>query len=365
MEEQQLDAFFVAHHFYPVTVNAAGLRAYRFKANESQETACFFVVVYFCENTFWFQERQENIARQIKNKYGQNGEIPVYLLSIAATDKPQEARNIFREGQKYWVLDTRCRRLMLYEEQGDFCGLKKPLEEALFSGNIFSNSDSRDILEQSQKQNNTEQFNIHPVLCNIAIIIINIAIFLAFELFGNSAKGQLLYSRGALDAERVIENKEYYRVFTYMFLHSGMDHLANNMLILWFLGNHLERQAGHIKFLILYFTTGILAGVASMSYNIYIGRHVVCVGASGAIFGVVGAVAVNIFLYRKKVGELTARKMFLFLVLSLYGGFTSQGVDNMAHIGGVISGMILGFIVSKTAMSKQSHHLFKQQPPEQ
>ncbi len=365
MEEQQLDAFFLAHHFQPVTVNAAGLRAYRFDAYESQKTACFFVVVYFCENMFWFRERQENIARQIKNKYSQNGIIPVYLLSIAATDKPQEARELFREGEEYWILDTRRRRLMLYEKQGDFCGLKKPLEEALFSGSILSGADSKNVLEENQKSNNTEGFNIHPILGNTAIIIINIAVFLAFELFGRSVKGQLLYSRGALDAERVIKNQEYYRLLTCMFLHSGMDHIVNNMLILWFLGGYLERQAGHIKFLILYFATGILAGIASMSYNIYIGRHVVSVGASGAIFGVVGAVAVNIFLHRKEAKELTARKMFLFLVLSIYGGFTTQGIDNVAHIGGAISGMVLGFIISRREMSKQSRHLFRSQPPKQ
>ena len=69
------------------------------------------------------------------------------------------------------------------------------------------------------------------------------------------------------------KNIDCYRLLTCMFLHSGMDHIVNNMLILWFLGGYLERQAGHIKFLILYFATGILAGIASMSYNIYIGRH--------------------------------------------------------------------------------------------
>lgn len=189
--------------------------------------------------------------------------------------------------------------------------------------------------------------------CNLLLVVINIIVFLVAELCYSFTDIDLI-ERGALSADYVWQDGEYYRLITCMFLHAGMSHLVNNMLILWFLGDTLEKQIGHIKFLLIYFSTGILAGIASMGYNNSIGRSVVCVGASGAIFGVVGAVAFLILAHRGRMAGLTTRQIVLFIILSLYGGFTSSGVDNVAHIGGLLAGVAEALVLYMTGVVGKS-----------
>lgn len=343
MTEQQFDSFFWGRGFRSVNVNAAGIRVYQSGSEEAD--GCFLVLTYFAGGAHSLtREQQENVSRQICGAYERECRGPVQLLNIVVTEEPAKARLLFAEGERFWVVDAAGGRLMLYEEQGDFCGLKGPLEKAVFElGN-----------PEPERENKMPVSRIlRKSICNIMLIAVNIFVFLAAELWMDQENAWLLYKHGALAAENVAQQHEYYRLITYMFLHSGIDHLINNMLILWFLGNHLEGQAGHLRYLIFYFGTGILAGIASMSYNIIIERHVVCVGASGAIFGVVGAVAANILLHRGRVEELTARQMLLFVVLSLYGGLTSQGVDNAAHIGGLVAGLLLGFVLLQKSVTKE------------
>ncbi|MDE7297745.1 MAG: rhomboid family intramembrane serine protease, partial [Lachnospiraceae bacterium] len=324
MTEQQFDSFFAEQGFRSVEVNAAGLRVYL--SDDAETNGCSLAVVYFTGGAHSLtREQQENVGRQLREAYGQKEGRPVQLLNILVTDLPAKARSLFAEGERCWVVDTAGGRLMLYEEQGDFCGLRAPLETAVFEER---NQAEREAMPEKGSAARTAVQVLRRCPCNIALIAVNILVFLAAELSGGWENTWLLYEHAALIPEKTAWQQEYYRLLTYMFLHGGIDHLINNMLVLWFLGNHLEKQAGHLRYLLLYFGTGILAGIASMSYNIHIERYVVCVGASGAIFGVVGAVAMNILLHRGKVEELTAKQMLLFVVLSLYGGFTSQGVDN-------------------------------------
>ena len=160
-----------------------------------------------------------------------------------------------------------------------------------------------------------------------------------------------MLGRGALSWYFVFEKKEYYRVLTSMFMHSDLEHLFNNMLVLYFVGNNLERAAGKIRYLFLYFGTGILAGLASISYNMWkeggqflVGNSVFSVGASGAIFGVVGAMLFIVVINRGRIADISTRQMVLFVVFSLYGGVTNTQIDQVAHIGGFLAGIVLAAI---------------------
>ncbi|MDE7325843.1 MAG: rhomboid family intramembrane serine protease [Lachnospiraceae bacterium] len=220
----------------------------------------------------------------------------------------------------------------MYEGQEDFDSLRSGLEDILYQP--FSNK---------REPADGQHFTISP--CNTLLVTANILIFFLCEIFGSTLDTEFLLEHGALNYQRVVVFKEYYRLFSYMFLHGGIQHLFNNMLILWFLGDNLEKQMGHVKYLFLYFASGILAGFASMSYNGSIGRFVVCVGASGAIFGVSGALAYIVLVNRGHVENLKVRQMLLFIALSLYGGFSSQGVDNVAHVGGLVAGVFLALLL--------------------
>lgn len=184
---------------------------------------------------------------------------------------------------------------------------------------------------------------------NLGIVIANAVVFLVLLLWersmtegsfhGNSTL--FFMEHGALYGPKVFEG-EWYRLITYMFLHSGMDHIVNNMLILYFIGNALERYLGKIKYLFLYFSSGILAGIGSIVYNT---SYPVCVGASGAVFGVSGALAYLVIVNKGNLEGLTKKRMLAFLGLSVYGGLINQSVDNAAHITGLLAGFVLAVLL--------------------
>lgn len=100
------------------------------------------------------------------------------------------------------------------------------------------------------------------------------------------------------------------------------------------------KEIGSFKFLLIYFVSGIGANLISLAMDFYTGNLAVSAGASGAIFGLLGALLWVVIRNRGKVGRLTGRGMLFMVLLSLYFGFTSTGVDNAAHVGGLICGFL-------------------------
>ena len=117
------------------------------------------------------------------------------------------------------------------------------------------------------------------------------------------------------------------------------------MVMLGALGWNLEMETGRIRFLIIYFVSGIGGNLISLYYNMTHGRGVVSAGASGAVFGLMGALLYVVILNKGRIGRLTGRGMLFMVALSLYFGITSSGVDNMAHLGGLICGFLSAVIV--------------------
>ena len=124
---------------------------------------------------------------------------------------------------------------------------------------------------------------------NTMIILINIVVFFLTELTGSSLDGKHLVQWGAAYTPLIQEGHEYYRFFTCMFLHFGLTHLGNNMLVLFFLGDCLERAVGRVRYLFIYISGGMGASLISYLLEVRIGENVVSAGASGVIFAVVGA----------------------------------------------------------------------------
>ena len=126
-----------------------------------------------------------------------------------------------------------------------------------------------------------------------------------------------------------------------MFMHSGIRHLLNNMLLLYVLGAVLEDLLGSPRFAALYLLGGLGAGAATWRYYLSRGEMVVSVGASGAVFAVMGALLFIVIYHRGRVRGLSLRQMMVMLLFSLYFGFTSADVSNIAHIAGLIIGFVL------------------------
>ena len=179
---------------------------------------------------------------------------------------------------------------------------------------------------------------------NIGLMILNVLYFLYLEIAGSSEDVYFMYEKGAMFAPAVLEDGEYYRLLTAMFMHFGIDHIINNMIVLFALGDNLERALGHIKYLLLYLFCGVGANCISMMMDSP-DSMVVSAGASGAVFGVVGGLFYAVLVNRGQLEDLSTRQLIVMIVLSLYLGFTESGVDNVAHIGGLILGILAGVLL--------------------
>jgi rhomboid protease GluP len=139
-----------------------------------------------------------------------------------------------------------------------------------------------------------------------------------------------------------------WRLLTAMFLHAGVIHLAFNLWALWNVGSIAERFYGNTQFALIYLLSGLFGSLASLYFA---AKVAVSVGASGAIFGVVGALLAAVLHKRDKLPAPLVASMrsslLAFVGYSLFLGFTSGVVDNAAHLGGLVSGFVLAFIMAE------------------
>ena len=167
----------------------------------------------------------------------------------------------------------------------------------------------------------------------------------AITVAGGSENGQHMLECGAAYAPLILEQGQWYRMFSSMFLHFGAPHLINNMLVLFVLGQRLEPVTGKIKFFLIYIFGGLGGNMLSLFFDMYAGNASLSAGASGAVFAVMGGMIYVIIRHRGRVADLTVRQMLIMAAFSLYFGFASEGVDNVAHIGGLLSGFLIAVIL--------------------
>ena len=150
---------------------------------------------------------------------------------------------------------------------------------------------------------------------------------------------------------------QWWRLLTYMFIHGGILHIAFNMWCLWDLGALCESLYGRWTYFAIYMITGVGGGLASLAWN----PRTFSVGASGAIFGLAGALIASFY-----VGEFslpraaikgTLMSLLFFAGFNLFFGML-PGIDNSAHIGGLITGLVLGAVIAKLAPHEGSSRLW-------
>lgn len=181
--------------------------------------------------------------------------------------------------------------------------------------------------------------------CTVILAAANIIVFLGLSFMGMTENAGFMLEHGAMYVPYIVGKEEYYRLFTSMFLHFGYDHLFNNMVVLVTMGWVLESEIGKIRFLIIYFASGFAGNLFSLWMQIQTGDLAISAGASGAIFGVIGALLYVAIRNHGRIGDISGRGLVFMVVLTLYYGFTSGGIDNTAHIGGLVAGFFLGILL--------------------
>ena len=188
-----------------------------------------------------------------------------------------------------------------------------------------------------------EEIKKEPV--TVLFILLNILIFFIVDFTGGSENTVHMIECGAADTRLIVENGEIYRLFTCMFLHFGIHHIANNMLVLFVLGQRLEPVIGKFRFALIYLLGGLGGNILSVVMEIKRAEYSVSAGASGAVFAVMGAMVYVVIRHRGKIQDISVRQMLVMAGFSLYLGFAGKGVDNAAHVGGMICGFILAAIL--------------------
>ncbi len=177
---------------------------------------------------------------------------------------------------------------------------------------------------------------------NLGMAAANILVFAVTAYFGLDTARMLEY--GAAFTPYILEG-EYYRLFTSMFLHFNLQHLVSNMIMLVFLGDYLERFVGKARYLAIYLIGGLGGNLLSMGWELRTGEMAVSAGASGAVFAVVGGILALLIVHRGKLADLTLRRVALMAILSVAYGFSSYGINNAAHIGGLIAGFLTALLL--------------------
>ncbi|MCP8616862.1 rhomboid family intramembrane serine protease [Salirhabdus salicampi] len=194
---------------------------------------------------------------------------------------------------------------------------------------------------ERKKQELASLFQYSTPFFTYIILAINVIVFYLVETSteGGSTDTLNLIQWGAKFNPYIMEG-EWWRIFSSMFLHIGFIHIMMNMLALFYLGTTVERMYGKTKFLIIYFLAGTVGGLASFAFN-----SSVAAGASGALFGLFGAL-LFFGVTNKKVFFQTMGKELLFIIgLNVILGLSVPNIDNGAHMGGLVGGFIASAIV--------------------
>lgn len=284
--------------------------------------------------------------QQLKNQIGRMFEAKGYanisVFSLFLTQNLANVQEIARNDEFFWAIDLRGRRLCIFDNgMCDFDGLREGLAEAI---NVAAD---RKVGYQTVGQWIINHTLRNPAPVTVCIILLNILVFLAVIMYGSVSNLEYMVSVGALYAPYVFEKSQFYRLFTCMFLHFGAEHLGANMLSLAVFGSRVEKLIGHGKYLLLYILSGLSASMVSIGAGVLLHNTSVSAGASGAIFGVIGAMFVILIRNRGRLGNMTVGRAGFLIAYSVFSGFMAHGIDNAAHIGGLIMGLLLGFILYK------------------
>lgn len=265
----------------------------------------------------------------------------VHHISLLITNEPDKYENLLLHNSRCWIIDAQNKQLIMAQNSiADFYGLKDKLINGIHNPFVYSSQPEENEEKSEKKEALFSQLFQKDVIINRSIICINILVFLITVFTGN-----LLIDSGAREYQLVLEDGQWYRLFTSMFLHGDGTHIFSNMIWLFFLGDIVEQMVGHYKYLIIYIMAGLGGDVFSMIFEAMNQEFVSSIGASGAVFGIEGALLWLLIRNNGKIREMTIPKIIFALVCSLYYGFSSTNIDNAAHIGGLLVGFLLAMLL--------------------
>lgn len=333
MISEQIERLFCASGYNKTPSNLPEYTFYWHK--ESLGVTVLFVIDYR-DGLYISGDQYAHLKDKVIRFFREKGEEDVHILALIVSSDTEKAKRLCVCDPFGWMIDTQAKRLIIHENQvSDFYGWKTILEDFLIS----CTDDANDMREAPFKETGKSRLKWEEIRAknlpwvNIGLVAVNLIVFLICTF-----TGELLYNKGAFGVMEIIEDKSFYRIFTSMFLHADVQHLFSNMIVLYYVGEIVERKTGHISYALIYFLSGIAGDVFSMGYELLTREYFSSVGASGAVFGIEGALLFLVIMNRGRLEYMTLGRLVFAIAFSLYCGFTATGVNNAAHVGGILTG---------------------------
>lgn len=243
----------------------------------------------------------------------------------------------------YRVVETD--KVNISEEEDEYKIIySKPLNKFIYRGRkteIFTSIINRLEIDKPQKQ----KFNFRKYRVTYSLIIINILIYLLEVYFSRNIFNIDIYTLAYMGAKYnpLIDQGEIYRLISAGFLHGGIVHLFFNMAALNSIGKDVEDVFGRLKYLIIYMVSLVGGSFASYIFS----EESISVGASGAIFGLLGATLVFAIKNRDEINKNYIRNIIEVIIFNIIIGLSISNIDNYGHLGGLIFGVIISFLLYK------------------
>lgn len=296
-------------------------------------------VIDYQKNLYISDDQYLHVKDKIRELFREKGILTIHILSLIICSDVQRAKQLCGEDTQCWIIDPDERRLMVYENQvSDFYGMKDRLDYFLSHADA-EYADEADTEKEALSTKGIKR-KIQIPYVTLLLVLSNIFIFVICTFTGT-----LVYNKGAFGALDVIEGKQYYRILTSMFLHGDINHLVSNMVVLYYLGESVEHYFGRLRYIILYLAAGVSGAMLSMCYELLTGSYISSVGASGAIFGIIGAVFVLVVVHKGHWEQISMGRLLFMLAYSLYSGLAATNVNNAAHIGGFFGGALITYVL--------------------
>lgn len=215
------------------------------------------------------------------------------------------------------------------------------------------------VTDNINKQNESKSkiaekiFSFKKPIITYSIIFICVLVFILMYVLGNGSTDNYTLLLFGANLDALTKNGDYYRLLTSMFLHIGIMHLLCNMYSLYIIGKEVENVFGKWKYLVIYILSGIAGSILSLAFN----HNTICAGASGAIFGLLGALLYFGYYYRPYLGATLTRSIIPVIAINLIVGFLDSGIDNSAHIGGLVGGLLVAMAVGVPDKSNNNNKI--------
>ena len=210
---------------------------------------------------------------------------------------------------------------------------------------------TNDLNQKSLEESKTVEkvFKIKKPIITYSIIAINIIVFILMYILGNGSTDPYTLIKFGANYRGSVINHEFYRLITCAFIHIGFMHLTLNTYSLYVIGVQLESYFGKLKYIIIYLFSAITASLISVIIT-----DSISAGASGALFGLLGALLYFGYHYRVFLGGVLKSQIIPLIIVNLAFGFMMSGIDNAAHIGGLIGGFLIAMAVGVPNKSSKS-----------